>query len=121
MQHFFSPSTKGFYTDELHGDAMPQDSVAVPQQLYEAASSRSLGISISAQGELSIAAPAVLVLTADEARHQRNLLLTASDWTEGRTVSDEIFELWKPYRQALRDLPDQPGFPAVIEWPVPPA
>jgi hypothetical protein len=121
MQHYFSRSTGGYYNEEHHADAMPPDVVAVPQRLYEEASSRSLGISINARGELAIAEPRDLVLTEEEARQQRNALLTASDWTEGRSISDEIFELWRPYRQALRDLPAQPGFPEAIEWPTPPA
>ncbi|WP_412841983.1 phage tail assembly chaperone, partial [Cereibacter johrii] len=28
---------------------------------------------------------------------------------------------WTAYRQALRDVPEQPGFPAEIAWPEPPA
>jgi hypothetical protein len=27
---------------------------------------------------------------------------------------------WTTYRQALRDVPDQAGFPADIKWPVAP-
>lgn len=26
----------------------------------------------------------------------------------------------KTYRQALRDVPEQAGFPYAVEWPVPP-
>jgi hypothetical protein len=51
-----------------------------------------------------------------EARAQRNQLLTASDWTQ---VADAPVDkaAWATYRQALRDIPQQEGFPTVIVWP----
>lgn len=51
-----------------------------------------------------------------QARAQRNSLLAASDWTQ---VADAPVDAaaWAAYRQALRDVPDQPGFPGVIDWP----
>ena len=49
-------------------------------------------------------------------RLQRDTLLLASDYTQ---LSDVIVdkELWREYRQKLRDLPLQAGYPIVIEWP----
>jgi hypothetical protein len=46
-------------------------------------------------------------------------LLLASDWTQ---VADAPVdqEAWALYRQALRDVPEQVGFPGVVEWPVEP-
>jgi len=35
----------------------------------------------------------------------------------GTTIPDE----WKNYRQALRDVPQQAGFPNDIEWPEEPS
>jgi hypothetical protein len=57
---------------------------------------------------------------ASEARAIRNRLLTASDWTQ---VADAPVDqaAWAAYRQALRDVPSQPGFPATIDWPVAPS
>lgn len=57
---------------------------------------------------------------ADAVRAQRDALLTACDWTQ---VADAPVDqaAWAVYRQALRDVPDQPGFPGVIDWPVPPS
>ena len=57
------------------------------------------------------------------ARNNRDMLLTNTDWrvslaTEaGTTLSDE----WKAYRQALRDVPAQSGFPDNITWPTEPS
>lgn len=52
-------------------------------------------------------------------RQMRNELLTASDWTQ---INDAPVNsaVWSIYRQALRDLTLQPGFPWVVEWPTPP-
>ncbi len=56
-----------------------------------------------------------------EARGKRNDLLRASDWTQlaDSTLSAVERTEWAAYRQALRDLPQQPGFPDV-DWPAPP-
>jgi len=53
---------------------------------------------------------------ADEARTQRDALLSQSDWTQ---VPDAPVDqtAWAEYRQALRDLPQQAGFPTEITWP----
>ena len=53
---------------------------------------------------------------ADEAREQRNALLVESDWTQ---VADAPVDhqAWADYRQALRDVPQQAGFPTDINWP----
>lgn len=63
---------------------------------------------------------AALSPTADEIRAQRNALLAACDWTQ---VADAPVDqaAWAVYRQELRDIPDQPGFPADVVWPVAPS
>jgi hypothetical protein len=45
--------------------------------------------------------------------------LAASDWTQ---VADTPVDraAWATYRQALRDVPDQTGFPDAVAWPVAP-
>ena len=57
---------------------------------------------------------------ADEARTQRDALLSQSDWTQ---VSDAPVDqaAWAEYRQELRDVPQQSGFPEKINWPSKPA
>lgn len=63
---------------------------------------------------------AALAPTEEQVRNQRNVLLAASDWTQ---VADAPVDqtAWVVYRQALRDIPDQEGFPANVVWPVPPS
>ena len=47
--------------------------------------------------------------------------LTDTDWTQLPDVPQATKDLWAPYRQALRDITDQPGYPHSIDWPTPPA
>ena len=56
---------------------------------------------------------------AARARSERDRLLKESDWTQ---VPDAPVDqqAWKDYRQALRDVPQQDGFPTDINWPTKP-
>lgn len=57
--------------------------------------------------------------TADEARTKRDKLLSATDWTQvlDAPIDSATREAYREYRQALRDLPEQDGFPGTITWP----
>jgi hypothetical protein len=52
-------------------------------------------------------------------RADRNSRLAACDWTQ---VADAPVDkaVWATYRQELRDITSQPGFPWEITWPVAP-
>jgi len=52
-------------------------------------------------------------------RKQRNQLLQSSDWTQLPDVPLSTKEAWAVYRQALRDVTNQPD-PFNITWPQPP-
>lgn len=56
----------------------------------------------------------------DEVRSDRNIRLAKSDWTQGKDIPDNISTAWATYRQALRDVPAQAGFPWTVEWPTQP-
>lgn len=60
--------------------------------------------------------------TADEARAKRDALLAACDWVAIRAneLGEPVPQDWADYRQALRDIPQQPGFPDGIDWPTKP-
>lgn len=65
----------------------------------------------------------VIELPAEQAsanvRAQRNKRLAETDWTQ---LSDSTnAATWTDYRQALRDVPSQTGFPYEITWPTPPS
>ena len=50
-------------------------------------------------------------------RKRRDALLKDSDWTQGKDIPENISTAWAEYRQKLRDLPSQKGFPSKISWP----
>jgi len=54
---------------------------------------------------------------ATKVRAERDTLLAASD---SMALADRITDEWRTYRQALRDLPAQSGFPDVV-FPVAPS
>lgn len=61
--------------------------------------------------------------TADEVRAMRDKLLADTDWTQvlDAPIDTETREAYRAYRQALRDIPEQEGFPETIVWPELPA
>ena len=63
--------------------------------------------------------------TAEEVvKNIRNQLLQESDWTD--TVSaqtrlgETLYNAWQDYRQQLRDIPLQSGYPLEVIYPEPP-
>lgn len=62
-------------------------------------------------------------MTPEEARAQRDKLLLDTDWTQvlDAPIDAETREAYRSYRQALRDIPEQEGFPDTITWPELPA
>lgn len=54
---------------------------------------------------------------AEEVRTQRDALLAESDWAVLPDAPVADAQAWKDYRQALRDVPEQAGFPTDIDWP----
>jgi hypothetical protein len=54
---------------------------------------------------------------ATEVREARNLLIAKTDWTQCADVSAVVKAKWAPYRAALRDVPQQAGFPFSVIWP----
>ena len=56
---------------------------------------------------------------AAEVRTERDAKLAETDWTQ---VADAPIsqEDWAIYRQALRDIPSQEGFPNEVTWPTEP-
>ena len=61
---------------------------------------------------------------AAQVRTKRNRLLAESDWTQladARAAMGEVKAAeWDVYRQALRGIPQQAGFPEDVVWPIQP-
>lgn len=114
QKHFFS-ATAGYWVtlSEPNSETIkkyPLDTIEVPERP-----------SPYAKWEVNkwVDYPAPSELLATEARAKRNQLLAASDWTQ---VADAPVDqaAWAAYRQALRDITAQAGFPETINWPVAP-
>jgi len=56
--------------------------------------------------------------TAEAARRYRNELLSRCD---DKVWPDHVPDAWRTYRQLLRDVPAQSGFPTNITWPSEPS
>lgn len=54
-----------------------------------------------------------------DVRGRRTLLLAESDWSMAPDAPTDK-ESWAAYRQALRDIPAQAGFPYAVVWPAKP-
>lgn len=67
------------------------------------------------------AAPDYEQMAAD-VRAKRDALLAASDYTQATDYPSTYAArtAWAKYRQQLRDVTKQAGFPASVVWPVPP-
>ena len=61
-------------------------------------------------------------LAISEVLQKRNTLLYASDWTQipNNPLTAEKQAEWATYRQELRDIPKQSGYPFNVIWPTPP-
>ena len=88
----------------------------------EASRDQPEAIEVSDEEAEAIRVAAIIPPSVDGIRTQRDALISASDWTQ---IPDSPFtkaqrETWATYRQALRDITKQPGFPETIDWPVAP-
>ena len=56
---------------------------------------------------------------AAQVREERDIKLAETDWMASSDVT--LSTAWRTYRQALRDVPAQAGFPNSITWPSEPS
>jgi len=59
---------------------------------------------------------------AADSRAQRDELLAACDWTQtaDSPLDAATKAAWATYRTALRNVPQQAGFPGTVTWPTAP-
>ena len=50
-------------------------------------------------------------------RQNRDQLISNTDWTQASDIPQSTKDKWASYRQLLRDVPQQEGFPFNIVWP----
>jgi hypothetical protein len=69
-----------------------------------------------------VSEPTILAI-GEAVRVDRDRRLAECDWVVARAfeMSEPVRPDWALYRSALRELPQQAGFPTAIEWPDKPA
>jgi hypothetical protein len=130
MKYFYSASTNGFYIEGVNSpESIPSDVKEITEERYDEIfrihTSELKIIQPDSDGYptlVDMPPPPIEVIESD-VRNQRNNLLRESDvvvvraFETGQPVSDT----WKTYRQALRDVPAQTGFPSNVVWPTIPS
>ena len=121
---FYSAKTGGFYSHEIHGSNIPADAVELSdgmhQQLMEGqATGKIIMAGKNGYPVLMDAPQPDADQLAAAARADRDARIAATDYMLMRDypVDDKLLADVKAYRQALRDVPSQSGFPRNIEWP----
>lgn len=130
---YFSPSTCGFYDDKIHitetqdeeGNVivvnnMPDDAESITDAAYNLlfagqAAGKIIVVDENNLPALADVPPPSNDQLAKQARLKRSSLLAQSDWTQLSDVKAD--PAWQVYRQALRDVTKQEGFPNSIVWP----
>lgn len=123
---FYSKSTGGFYSHEIHGDNMPDDAVEITEAYHaELLEGQSQGMRIVADdtGYPVLADP--LPPTQDEIeaaeRQWRDQELVRSDIKINKRIDNgQPFDDWSAYRVELREWPHSPDFPDQNMRPVSP-
>lgn len=89
-----------------------------PLRYWEELKTPTVSVNPGATGTLTSFSPSAVELAV----RNRNEMLANSDWTQLPDVplTTEQKAEWGTYRQALRDITDQPGFPDNINWPMKP-
>ena len=118
----------GFYDEHVHTESgWPDEAIAITDEdwtllLDGQAEGKRMKVNDDGTPELVDPPPPSADELAARLRARRNAALAATDW-----VALRDYEQGKPtspalgtYRQTLRDLPAQKGFPDTVTWPNPP-
>ncbi|GGJ14317.1 phage tail assembly chaperone [Neoroseomonas lacus] len=108
----------GFYDPQLHA-TIPAEAIEISVETWSAWIADTERQRWDGTALVACDPPAAPPLTADQQRARRNARLAACDWTQGADapLTTEARAAWAAYRAALRDVPEQPGFPAEVTWP----
>jgi hypothetical protein len=102
--------------------ATPMPSVDHTQNVAEATPQQIDGVWTQVWAVTDASADEIAERTAAQAsdmRQERNARLAACDWTQLADAPVNSLA-WANYRQALRDVTAQAGFPWSVEWPTQP-
>lgn len=108
------------YDSDIHS-TIPIDAVEVTDDLFFQTINENDGEWFKSGDVIAKRAFTPIPETAETVRFKRDYLIAQTDWTQGYDIPQATKDLWIPYRQALRDITAQPGFPTSVTWPVKPA
>ncbi len=125
---YFSAATGGFYSEGVHSsDQIPPDALVLVggdserlALLAGVAGGKCISPDAGGYPRLADLPPMPDDELAILVRADRDRRLRDSDWSQLGDVPAAIRELWAVYRQQLRDVPLQDGFPRIVEWPASP-
>lgn len=122
MKRYFSPSTQGFYVDDINYENLPADIVEItPEQHDEFLNAINISnkeVYLNSSKKL-VTRDRVVPTTWSDITSKRNRLLAKSDFTQmADWPGDKV--AWANYRQQLRDIPQNFETPASVIWPTPP-
>ena len=112
---------KGFYFSDIHKN-IPQNCIVISEEEHKnALEHMCLGKTVSViDGKLYFSDPVILKEDIERlVLRNRQKLLSESDWTilPDAPFTKEQKDEWKIYRQALRDITEQEGFPENVVFP----
>ena len=92
-----------------------------PLAVWEAEEAAFVDVEVGASGEVALVISQPVADLAAQVRAERDLRLMQTDWIYLPDVTPpQDIAAWEAYRQALRDVPQQVGFPEEVVWPVGP-
>lgn len=110
--HLDGEKLKGWYCDDVH-DTIPTPNIEVTEEVWRKAIQDNANAYV---GDTFVYKDfrTTEQKTSDK-REYRDMLLKESDWTQfgDSPLSDSKKTEWATYRQSLRDLPAQSGFPDI--------
>jgi len=123
IEHDGETAIVAFYTNAVQVDAVEDKAEKWEYDVYILRIRDRAGLSANIESNyeawLQLARDAEYDVLAREVRGKRDRLLTESDWTQMPDVplSEPEQDAWRAYRQTLRAVPQQPGFPYWVVWP----
>jgi hypothetical protein len=106
------------YIEGLYNDLTYYIANSEPVEISEKPSAYSEFNFTTKQWELN------LELAKEEVLPKRRQLLAASDWTDTLSaktrLGEQLYNQWQAYRQQLRDITAQSGYPTNVVWPTQP-
>ena len=123
VQIYYSKSKQAFFVTGIH-ENIPEDKIEVSEEqhikLIDEINNNQKTIDVDDSGKIILVDKVKdLSLQKQTIIQTRNAMLSESDWTmmPDAPFTKEQQKKWKEYRQALRDISEQEGFPETVIWP----